>query len=269
MPLDFVIDLPCNPKRLLAGDDAPEEGVRRLLGLGKLEAIADEVRTRADGSGQNPSELRIRLVVARAGEETVPTPLTLAEIEAQTEVLRSFAPDCSKCLVSPNGRLVGCIGSVAHPISQSAEEWLLDRMAPPDTAGGFLVRSAIRDFHYDGAITKAWREKKLFASQAAFSAGDISTDQLFHAILGVGPTLSPWHMALVLVGFGALALDGAAPGSLEAFDALVNLPLEERRSRTSVTLGEPSADAGILGLQRLLMMMGLAWSRDVPVRLEG
>jgi hypothetical protein len=222
--------------------------------------------------------MRIQLMVARAGEETVPTAVNLAEIETQTEALRSFAPDCSACPVSPNGRLIGCTGSLNYPIAQSAEEWLLDRVAPPDTAGGFLLLSAIRDFNYDGAITRAWRTKKLFASPVAFGkslpanpfgAIDITTDQLFHAILGVGATLSPWHMAMVLVWFRALALDGAAPGSVEAFDALVNLPVEQRRSRVTATIGEPSADAGVLGVQRLLLMMYLAWSSDVPVRLDG
>jgi len=269
MALDFIIDLPCNPKRTLAGNDAPAEGVRRLLGLWKLQNIADAVRARAAAGGQNPSEVRIQLMVARAGEETVPTALNLAEIETQTEVLRSFAPDCSTCPVSPHGRIAGCIGSLNYPIAQSAEEWLLGRVAPPDTAGGFLLLSAIRDFRYDGAITRSWREKKLFASPVAFAAGDITTDQLFHAIIGVGPTLSPWHMAMVLVWLRALALDGSAPATVDAFDALVNLPPDERRSRAGATIGEPSADAGILGVQRLLIMMYLAWSRDAPIRLDG
>ena len=278
MGLDTVIDLPCQPKRILAGGDAPEEGARRLLGLWKLQNIADTVRDKALASGQNPAEVRIQLMVARAGEKTEPTPMTLAEIETQTESLRSFAPDCAACPVSPNGRLAGCVGSLGYPIPQSAEEWLLARVAPPDSAGGFLLLSAIRDFNYDGAITRTWREKKLFASPIAFGkslpenpfgAIDVTTDQLFHAILGVGATLSPWHMAMVLVWFRALALDGFPPGNVEAFNALVNLPLDERRTRVSVTIGEPSADAGILGVQRLLFAMYLAWSRDVPVRLDG
>ncbi len=269
MALDFVIDLPCRPKNLLAGDDSPDEGVRRLLGLWKLHNIAEEVRARAEASGQNPYEVRIQLMVARAGESTEPTALTLAEIETQTESLRSFAPDCAACPVGPNGRLAGCIDSLSYPISASAEVWLLDRVAPPDSAGGFLLRSAIRDFQYDGSITRTWREKQLFASPVAFAADGITTDSLFHAIIGVGPTLSPWHMALVLVGFGALALDGQPPATVEAFDTLVNLPREPRETRAIATVGEPSTDAGVLGMQRLLLAMHRAWSRDVPLRLDG
>jgi len=278
MALEYVIDFPCRPKSLLAGPDAPEEGARRLLGLWKLQGIADAVRRQAETSGQNPDDVRIQLMVARAGEETVPTAMNLAEIETQTESLRSFAPDCSICPVSPNGRLAGCIGGLPYPIPISAEQWLLDRLAPADSAGGFLLLNAIRDFRYDGAITRTFRAKKLFESSVAlvkplpaneFDAAEISTDALFHAILGVGPVLAPWHMAMVLVWFQALALDGAPIGNVEAFDALVNLPVDARAERAAATLGPPSADAGVLAIQRLFLAMHSAWCRDASIRLDG
>ncbi len=277
MALEYVIDFPCQPKRVLAGNDAPEEGVRRLLGLCKLQNMADAVRAQAAMSGKDPQGVRIELLVARPGEETTPTVLNLAEIESQTEALRTFTPVCAVCPVSSNGRLAGCVGSLAYPISITAEEWLLDRIAAPDTVGGFLLLSAIRDFHYDGALIHRYRENKLFESPKAlskplpanpFGAIEISTDVLFHAWLGVGPVLSPWHMAMLLVWLSALTLDGSSIDSLDAFDTLVNLPVESRRSRVGLVLGESSADAGILALQRWLAAMISAWSSDVPVHLD-
>jgi len=276
MSLDLTLDLPCEPKRTL-GYGNVESGTRVLLNLHKMETIAGTIRQQAAAQGRDPAAVRVRMEIARSGAEPETRDLTLAEMDAETAPLAPLAHFCKDCPASGGGRPFGCIRLVNYPITRTAEEWILARLTMPDTVAGFLMLSAIRDFQYDGAIVKRYRSEKLFESPDelkktllpnSFGAVEIGTDAFYHALIGVGPKLEPWHSAMVLAWVGAIGLDGQPLRSQADFDTLTKLAVPERLKRVSLALGDPHADEGIRAMQKTLFALASAWMCDVALRVD-
>jgi len=269
MAMSAVIDLPCGPKQSLGGGD-PDAGTRALIGLLRARDQAAFVRAAAERDGRDPAAATVNVVtVTPDGRQD--RAVSLPELELAAAGLDAIAPDCATCPVNRGGLVGGCVGVIHYPIPRSAEAWLLDRVQPPDTLGGFLLLRAVADFKYDGSAVKSYRERKLFEADAAltrplpsneFGATRVSSDQLFHALLGVGPKLNPWHQAMFLCWFGALGVDGAIPATPDQFEALINLPVADRPARARPNLGEPSADPGERAMQGLLYRLCVAWAHD-------
>jgi hypothetical protein len=276
MSLDMTLDLACEPKRSL-GYSIVETGTRVLLNLHKMELIAATIRQQATAEGRDLNNVRVRMEIVRSSTETESRDFTLAEMDAETAPLAPLAPHCTKCPASGGGKPFGCIRIVNYPITRTAEEWILGRLPMPNSLAGVLMLSAIRDFKYDGAIVRRYRSEKLFEASEGltkplpaneFQASELSTDAFFHAILGVGPTLAPWHLAMLLAWVDALRLDGFPLRSPAEFEALTQLPAAERQFRASVTLGDASPDEGVRSMQRMLFAMASAWMYDLPLRVD-
>lgn len=267
MSLDLTLDMACEPKRSLGYGDT-EIGTRVLLNLRKIELNAATIRQQATAEGRDLDKVRVRM------EER---DLTLPEMDAETAALAPLAPHCQSCPASGGGQPFGCIRIVNYPITRSAEEWILSRLPMPETIAGFLMLSALRDFQYDGEIVRRYRSEKLFEAPEGsvkplpaneFGIAEVSTDTFFHAILGVGPKLAPWHLAMVLVWIDALRLDGFPPRTPVEFEKLTELPSAERPIRASVAIGEAHSDEGVRSMQRMLFAMASAWMYDLPLRVD-
>jgi len=276
MAISVVIDLPCAPKQSLGNGDT-DAGTRAIIGMLRARDQAAYVRTATERDGRDPAAETVK-VVTLTPESRRERSVALLELEREAAGLDAIAPDCATCLVNRGGLSAGCVGVIHYPIPRSAEAWLLDRVQPPDTVGGFLLLRAIADFKYDGSAVKSYRERKLFEAAAAltrplpandFGATEISSDQLFHALLGVGPKLNPWHQAMFLCWLGALGLDGAIPATPDQFEALVNLPVADRPTRARPNLGDPSADPGERAMQGLLYRLCVAWAHDQALMMDG
>lgn len=276
MALNIVIDLHCQPKRGLGNGDT-DAGTRALLGLLRARDIAAHVRQSAAKDGRDPATASAKLMTVGPEGLRSERSVSLPQLEQEAAGLDAIAADCATCPVNPGGRPGGCAGSVSYPISLSGEEWLLGRIQPPDTVGGFLLLKAIHDFKYDGSAVKSYRERKLFESETAlshplpankFGVTAVNGDQLFHALLGVGPKLNPWHLGMFLCWLGALGVDGYVPTTLDQFEMLVQLPPADRPKRTRPNLGDPHPDPGIRAVQGLLHRMAVAWAHDRPLIVD-
>ena len=276
MALSVVIDLPCQPKQTLGRGDT-DAGTRALLGLLRARDQAAFVRASAERDGRDPATAAVKVVTLAADGTRFDRSVLLPDLEREAAGLDAIAPECATCPVNRGGRAGGCVGVVRYPIPRSAEAWLLARVQPPDTVGGFLMLRAVKDFKYDGTAVTPYRQRRLFEAAGPltrplpaneFGATDVTSDQLFHALLGVGPKLNPWHLGLVLTWVGGLALDGDIPTTPAQFDRLINLPPADRPTRTVPHLGEPSGDAGERAVQGLLYRMAVSWAHDRPMIVD-
>ncbi len=270
MELSIAVAHPCRAKEELGGTPALFDLYHK-----HLQSLA--IRQEADRTHKDSGSFKIRIAtLGKPGVQDVKT-VSLAELERQAARIYEYAEDCAHCPASSNRQLCGCIGIVHLPIRQTAEQWLADRL--PYTRGFVrdLFLQAIRDFQYDGAPLFALRQKHWLELPHAiahdlpknsFDLSEMSTDHIWHAILGVGPTFDPIHAALILLWLGLLQWDQKPIPTLELFGWITSLPAAERVARSSVNLGEPSQDASIRQIQNLLMMIYLAWSVDAPVSIQ-
>jgi hypothetical protein len=270
MSLDLTLDLPCEPKRTLGYGDA-DAGTRVLVNLVTMKTIGGTIRRNAAAEGRNLESIRVRMAHVRPGTQPQTRDLTLAEIDAETAALNPLAPHCQTCPASGGGVAFGCFRPIQYPITKAAEEWIRNRLPQPGTLGAFLMESAIRDFNYDGSAVKRHREGKLFelpGGLASHHSPGLTTDAFFHAVLGVGPKLEPWHMAMVLTWLGCLGLDGHHVHTPEAFETLTGLPAAQRPARVSLAIGSPDPDDGVKLIQKMLFAMASAWMLDLPLRVD-
>ena len=276
MAMDLVIDLKCEPKTALGRGNA-DDGTRKLLSLVKARSQAAYVRHSAENDGRDPQTVSVKVVSILPDGSQTARDVSLLQLEAEAAELDTIASACATCPVNKGGRPAGCVGIVNYPVLASAEQWLMDRVQPPDSVGGFLMLSAIRDFKYTGEVTQGYRRRKLFEAatpvvrplpENSFKAAAVSSDQLFHALLGVGPKLNPWHLGMVLTWLGALGVDGYVPNTPEQFDMLVKLTPEQRQERTQPNLGDPSPEPGPRSMQGLLYRMYVAWTHDLPMVVD-
>jgi hypothetical protein len=270
MSLDLTLDLPCEPKRTL-GYGHVDAGTRVLINLVTMKAIGGTIKRNAAAEGRDLDKIRVRMTIIKPETEPDERDLTLAEIDSETAALNPLARHCQTCPASGGGVAFGCVRQVQYPITRAAEEWIRDRLPQPGTFAEFLMMNAIRDFNYDGGVVKRYREEKLFelpVGLASPHSPTINTDPFFHAILGVGPKLIPWHLAMILTWVNVLGLDGQHVHTLEAFETLTGLPPAERPARVSIALGAPHPDEGVKLMQKMLFAMASAWMIDVPLRVD-
>jgi hypothetical protein len=97
MLIQYSVDLPCEPKRRLGGD-----------------TLGDRLRH-----------------LTRVVSDPEPTPNDVAFARRTEFQLRPLAFHCSRCPANFAGRAFGCFGFLQCPLSEEAEEWLMNLL--PDT----------------------------------------------------------------------------------------------------------------------------------------
>lgn len=96
MAIDYTLELPCEPKRKLG-----------------LEGLSDRLRLLED--------LQTELDL---------TPEQMASVREVVFELRPLAFHCSKCPANHRNREFGCFGRVETPLSEEAEDWILELLPP-------------------------------------------------------------------------------------------------------------------------------------------
>lgn len=167
--------------------------------------------------------------------------------------------------------------TMVYPVRRTGEEWLVNRLQPASAIGGALCLQAIQDFGYTGEPVQSMRQAGLFElpspatkilSEGWFSKKAVTGNQLFQAILCVGP-VDPGHAMGILLWLGALAIRGFIPQMpADAQAALLLKTPEARADTTSLELGPTLTDEGILSMQRLLQALYDAYVNDEPLRLD-
>src|SRR5262249_17680474 len=134
--------------------------------------------------------------------------------------LAPLAPHCADCPANVFGDSFGCYGALRYPIRARSEAWLMERLQPPHTPGGYLCLKAIADFGYDGELIQRWRERELFELPRPIERAldpsrpgetTVNSNQIWHALLGVGNELQPFHCLYVPLWVGAVRIDGEVP----------------------------------------------------------
>lgn len=278
MGVDFVIHYACRPKTTLGEGDGVR-GTIRLVELLKAQGMARYFEELARREGKELDTLSLTRHVRNATTgEVIEQPMTYRLLVEQTQVLAPLAPDCAQCPANILEENFGCYGSLRYPIAARSEQWLLDRLEPPDRPGGLLLLRAIADLGYTGEPLPRLRAGGLFElgespervlDPARPDETRVRADQIWHALLAVGPELQPDHCMMILTWIGALSLDGKVPTAPEHLQALVQLDTPQRRlDRTDAELGPPDQGPEVQVMRRLFVACYLSWLHGVPLLID-
>lgn len=274
MAVDWVLNLPCQPKETL-GDGDFLGGTDALLACLKAGNRAANIADMARRTGDTPEGKAIVVRVVRADGDVEEQEVTYDDLVAQARQLDPLAPACDGCPANVLGRPFGCIGVVNYPIPAAVEQWLAGRLQPSSAVGGKLFLAAISDFGYTGQPIQQFRAGGLFElgqpvkkklKGGLFSSQSVTTDQLFQAIFCVGEPLDPGHCLGILLWLGCLRLDGAVVESPEQALAVNRLgAAAERQQRTDLITGGDRAEAAVVSFELLLQALYRSWVLDVPL----
>ncbi len=275
MAIEWILLLPCEPKNILGNGDQ-YQGVNRLLdclkAVGRANAIADIVSQ--EGGSLEDATITVSHYRPDTGTSEG-TEVSYKDLLKMAEPLKEHEASCKNCVVNLPGVPFGCIGGVNYPITKESEAWIMDRLLPSDTVGGTLLLNMVRDFRYTGEPLQQFRAGGLFElarplskkiKKGFFNSQSVTSDQIFQALICIPEPLEPSHCMLVLLWFGAIALDGEVVKTKEQFSALnaITNP-EERIQRTTLELGDQSPDVAIATWQEFLQALYVSWLENVPV----
>lgn len=208
MAVYFYIDLDCHPRK--------ELGPEVLLTMLRDRALAATVwkgLREQYGDEMPESDMTFRRREVHEDGSQVETEFNVQEVREQTADLDRLAPSCDKCPASVSGEPYGCVQSIALPISEAAEEWLVRRVGSADSLTGHFFRQAVQGMNYgDCQRLKDWRAAGFLEADRpaeAIGEGDgapVTSDQLLHPMLMVGD-LSPAHCLSLLLFTRALETD--------------------------------------------------------------
>jgi hypothetical protein len=281
MGADFILHQSCRPKQTLGNGDihAGTAEMMRLLKAGHMARLFEE---RARDEGKSPDELSVvrqeRNVTTGKVVERRVTYRALREEEAR---LTPLAADCGKCPVNVFAESFGCYGAMRYPIPAKSEEWLISRLQPADSPGGYLCCKAVVDLRYTGEPIQRWRDSddfKIFElprpvgrtlDPARPGETTINSNQVWHALLALGNELQPFHCLYVPLWVGAVQLDGEVPSRPEHLQQLSQLTtFAERRQRTAFDAGPTDQGHEVFAVQRLLFACYTAWLNEVPLLMD-
>jgi hypothetical protein len=222
MSIEFVVDFPCAVKKALSQP--------RLIQLVKSRNQAETVLriTRERGDERPPDQIHFECVVYRVDRFEGDLQRETASVQAvldEARVLDAHAHHCPECPANAAHEPFGCYGSIPYPIGEEMEAWLLSLFPPDlDTPVGMLLRSAVRDFRYDGGPflrmrldgTFFRRRKPLQRSwETKYGSWRLTSDQALQMLFGVGHLQA--SQCLMLAWFAGIVphqLDLGAAGGL-------------------------------------------------------
>lgn len=255
MGIDYVIDLDCEPKRVLGVATILDLVKSRDRGMAALQLARTSKGTRVPTA--LPVETVVRGRIERVEETTVQSLLDRA---APLDAQASHCVSCPANRESSTG--YGCYRSIPYPIPVEAEEWLLMRL-PDDlqsTTAGWMLAGALADFGWDGrpAAVLRGRGRTFFESDSAprvdWGSVSLSGDQLFQMLFLVGP-LSPSHALMMALFLGVL------PHSMDPID----LKDATRRDHWLERAAIPSVSPAIDPLAEFLRALSVAIRLGVGV----
>lgn len=275
MSCDYWVELDCAPRRALGNGDV-EQGGNAILETLKAAAHASLIEQVAAERGVGPDDIPLRFVQSRP-EGSTEVELRHSELLVEAARFGPHAGACEGCAANVRESPAGCYLQLAYPVKEATEAWLLERLQPPGTVGGFLLERALDDFGYDGEPVKEMRHHGLFELEESPSRDwsptrRVRADQIWHGILQVGASLDPGHLMGVLLWLGALRVNGRVPGEVRADASLLQklLQLEapaQRAMTAGLVLGLETSEEVAEG-QRLLQAFYASWVTGAPVRVD-
>lgn len=272
MAIDHSIEYDCIPKQELTRTGILE----RLKERDRAEAIIKWFR--AAGDQRPPSEMGFEFSFSTPEETGEKELIVVQDLLDHAADLDPLAHHCAGCPANRTGKPFGCMGFIQYPISAQAEAWLLDRLPVPDEPLiWLLLRQGIEEFGYDGASVRALRDidrvdedgnRVYFEIPIApirrLGELQISGDQMFEMVFGVGNHIIPNHAGILLLFFHAIEreLEADEIRSISSADS-------EVRTRHPFTVKvPPDADANILDFVEFLRALYIAWKLNVPLFVD-
>jgi hypothetical protein len=276
MSLDTAIEIPCAPRSYF-GEEETVEGTRSILELLRARGRADAAEQLATQEGRDTGDLKIS-VAENYGGEAAEGEVSVGELRALAAPLETQEAACSSCPANLLGQPYGCFVTLHYPVPRSGEQWLIERVEQPGSAGWNSCLLFLGDSEIDGSTSKAMRSRGFFESKTTlrrrhriglFKHETVSTDQLFDLFLRDGEgLLKPPVCALILFWLGCISVEGTVPGrvpndkSLQIFEGLLTAPTEERRARTRFLLGTDDCDKAAGELRAVLASLYRCWILD-------
>jgi hypothetical protein len=276
MSVDSILNWPCDVKiQLEKTGNSP--GVVELVELLKTRHRVVTLARIAQEKAIPEEQMSITIQLEGPANRENSRQVSLPELRSQALRLEPFDKNCLGCPANVSGEPFGCVHFTKYPIPQAAEQWLMDRIQPLGTPGCFLLLASFQDLGYDGEPIRGYRERGLFESTTPilktfppnkFNRTEINSDQLFHAVFGVGIELEATHLMMVLMWLGAIALDGQVPTKPEQFGVIAGLTPAQRKERTQLYLGAPEALATAGDFPGFLALLFRCWQLDQPALVD-
>jgi hypothetical protein len=276
MGADYAVHRPCEVKdKLGEGDSLAGEG--ELLRLLKARERAKALKAIALQQGKDVQTMTAMLNETDDEGQTVSREIAYADLVAEARALRGLESACEGCAANALQRSFGCHGAVKYPVTKRAEEWLMQQVQTFDTVAGPYVVAAFEDGDEGLPMIQSMRERGLFESThpvrkvvkaKLFSKVEIDSDSVFETFMGRGAGLEPGYCMMLLLGLGAICLDGEPATSAEAFVAILEMENVGDRQASTTFAFRPDPDPGVLSLQCLLRAMFHAWQNDVVLLID-
>lgn len=265
MAIDHIIDYDCTPKQTLGTQGILE----RLKGQERAETII--ALFRKNGDERPPSEMGFEFTRRTPEGEEENRVIVVQELLDAAEDLESLKQHCAGCPANRTNTPFGCMGFVEYPISEAAENWMLDQLPVPDEPlVWLLLKQVVQEFDYDGESVKSLREEESTFFEAADlhirRLGELQVDAnvLFEMLFGRRPYIIPRQAALLLMFLHAIDRD------LEADEIKSLDPAPEDVETRYPYILEPleSDDLTILEIKAFLRSLYLAWKLNVNLLLD-
>jgi hypothetical protein len=265
MAIDYVIDYDCAPKQALT-----TEGILQRL------KSAERARTviqlfRKNGDDRPPSEMGFEFTRRTPDGQDETRVIVVQDLLDEAAKLDPLEHHCQGCPANRSGMPFGCIGFVQYPITERAENWLLDRLpVPDDTIIWILLRQVVREFDYTGESVETWRAAgdTFFESQQVHGRrlGELSmnANQVFEMLFGRRGYIMPRQAVLLLVFFQAVSRH------LEADEIREMEPAPADATDRYPFQMEPDEadDRSMADLKAFFRALYLAWALNVDLLLD-
>lgn len=265
MAIDYIIDYDCIPKQTIGTDGI----LQRLKARERAHTVIKLFRDHGDD--RPPSEMGFEFVRRTPEGEEETQVIVVQDLLDEAQALTPLEPHCAGCPANRTGQPFGCMGFVGYPISERGESWLLDRLPVPDEPlVWLLLRQVVKEFEYDGASVREWRE----TANTFFEAADVKVrrlgelkvdaNQMFEILFGRRPYIMPKQAALLLLVLNVIERDLEA----DEIRALNPAPADALARYPLIISDDEADDATIRELKDFLRALYIAWALDVNLLID-
>ena len=269
MPIRYFIDLDCTPRE--------ELGRSGLLSMLARSDRAESIRQQFLEKYQvgDEKKMRFREKVTTADGEPEKREMSVADLKKETQPLDDLKHHCRGCPAALTGESYSCVGVISFPISEAAENWLVEQIPPSGSRSLELFLDACSRNNYgQSEMLKNWRKAGFFErSEPVQGERDgilVTSDQVLNELFFVGD-LQPSHQLGVLIHLQALKASDGREGDelLDLIEGVDEKASAEESPMIDFALQpQEGSDATIRELIHFLFASFRAFSIQLPLGLR-
>lgn len=265
MAIDYVIDYNCVPKETLGTEGI----IERLKAEDRARAVI--ALFRQNGDDRPPSEMGFEFTRRSPEGEEETRVIVVQDLLDDAAVLRPLEDHCIGCPANRTGLPFGCMGFIQYPLSEQAENWLLDQLPVPDEPlVWLLLRQVIKEFDYKGDDIAPWRQQEgVFFETTSVNGrklGELTIDsnQVFELLFARRQYIIPRQAALLLLFFNAIHRDLEA----DVIRELDPAPEDVEQRYPFILTDNVDDDSSITEIKAFLRALYIAWKLNVNLLLD-